>query len=78
MALVITDDHPKKTGLSETQLKLEIAIHLFQLNVFTLGTAAEFCGLHKMEMQKELAKRKVPLHYDIDMLYEDIANIKGL
>jgi predicted HTH domain antitoxin len=75
MSLVITDEEIKITGLSAEQLKLEIAVLLFQKEIFTLGLAAEFCGLHKIEMQRELAKRKIPLHYDIDMLHEDIANI---
>jgi predicted HTH domain antitoxin len=75
VALLITDEEIKRTGLSGEQLKLELAILLFEKNIFTLGLAAEFCGLHQLQMQKELAARKIPLHYDIDMLHEDIANI---
>ena len=75
MALLITDDEIKRTGFSAEQLKVEIAVLLFEKNIFTLGLAAEFCGLHKLQMQQELAKRKIPLHYDLDMLREDIANI---
>jgi predicted HTH domain antitoxin len=78
MALVITDEEIKRTGLSEKELRLEIAVHLFETDIFTLGKAAEFCGLHKMEMQMELAKRKIPLHYDVDMLHEDIKTIRTL
>jgi len=75
MALIITDEEIRKTGLSEHDLKVELAVHLFEKNFFTLGTAAEFCGVHKLEMQKELAKRKIPLHYDSDMLREDLHNL---
>ena len=75
MSLLITDEEIKRTGLSAEQLKLELAIMLFEKSIFTLGTAAEFCGLHQLQMQKELAHRKIPLHYDVDMLHEDIANI---
>ncbi len=75
MALLITDDEIKRTGLTAEQLRLEIAVLLFERKVFTLGLAAEFSGLHKLQMQQELAKRKIPLHYDVDMLHEDIANI---
>jgi predicted HTH domain antitoxin len=78
MALVITDNEIKKTGLSEKQLKLELANHLFEKKIFTPGNAAEFCGLNKMETQRELAKRKIPLHYTIEMLHEDMANLNGL
>jgi len=75
MSLLITDEEIKRTGLSAEQLKLEIAVLLFEKSIFTLGTAAEFSGLHKLQMQQELAKRKISLHYDVDMLHEDIANI---
>src|ERR1019366_8473364 len=40
MALVISDEEIKRSGLSEQQFKLEIALHLYAMNVFTLGQAA--------------------------------------
>ncbi len=52
MALIITDDEIKGTGLTEKELRLELAVHLFEKDIFTLGKAAEFCGIHKMQMQK--------------------------
>lgn len=76
MALVITDEQIKASGLTEQQLRLEIAVRLFELNVFTLGKAAEFAGLHKVQMQQHLAERKIPMHYDLEMLNEDIENIR--
>jgi predicted HTH domain antitoxin len=75
VALLISDDEVKRTGLSAEELKVEIAVFLFEKKIVTLGLAAEFCGIHKLQMQQELAKRKIPLHYDIDMLHEDVANI---
>ncbi len=76
MALLITDEQLKASGLSEQQVRLELAIRLFELNVFTLGKAAEFAELHKLQMQQELAARKIPMHYDLEMLNEDIQNIR--
>ncbi|MFN8300755.1 MAG: UPF0175 family protein [Chitinophagales bacterium] len=76
MALLITDEQLKASGLTEQQVRLELAVRLFELNVFTLGKAAEFAGIHKLQMQQELAARKIPMHYDLEMLNEDIQNIR--
>ncbi|MFN8285241.1 MAG: UPF0175 family protein [Chitinophagales bacterium] len=78
MPLLITDEELQSTGLTQEQLKVEIAIHLFERDILSLGKAAEFCGLHKIQMQQELAKRSIPLHYDLEMLNEDIINIREL
>lgn len=72
MEINISDQQLKSSGLNEEQLRLEFAIFLFEKNLFSLGKAAEFCGLHKMQMQMELGKRKIPLHYTLEMLQQDI------
>ncbi len=76
MELTINDDQLRNSGLNEQQLRLELAIFLFQKDIFSLGKAAEFCGLHKMQMQMELAKREIPLHYTNEMLQQDIETLK--
>jgi predicted HTH domain antitoxin len=75
MALTITDDEIKRIGLTEQQFKLEIAIHLYAINVFTLGQAANFCNISQAEMMEQVGSRKIPVHYTIDDLDYDYKNL---
>ena len=75
MSLPISDDMIKKAVIIEEQFRIEIAIHLFSLNIFTLGQATEFAKLYQMQMMEELAKRKIPLHYTVEDLDYDYQNI---
>jgi predicted HTH domain antitoxin len=40
--------------------------------------AAAIAGLHQMDFQRQLAQRKIPLHYDLEMLEEDLQHAAGL
>ena len=48
---------------------------LFQMDVLTLAQAAGVAGLHRMQFQEELAKRKIPLHYGVEELEEDLKTL---
>lgn len=76
MGIMITDDLLKNAQMSEPQFRLELAVFLFQQEIFTLGKAAEFIGWSQFEMQKELAGRKIAMHYGINELEEDLETIK--
>lgn len=71
MTVEIPDLVLLKSGFSEQDLRLRIAIALFSDDIFTLGQAAKFCGLHQIELQRELAKRKIPLHYGVEEYRND-------
>jgi len=75
MSVIITDEDVKRSGLSEQQLKIEIASHLYAVNVFTLGQAASFCQISQSEMMELLGSKKIPAHYTIDDLQYDYNNI---
>lgn len=75
MPLLITDDTLEKAALTPDELRLEIAVMLFQKNRFTLGQVAEFTGLHQLEVQRELARRRIPLHYSLEDLEEDVKTL---
>jgi predicted HTH domain antitoxin len=78
MELIINDEQLRHSGLNEQQLRLELAIFLFQKDIFSLGKAAEFCGLHKMQMQMELGKREIPLHYTEEMFRQEIETLNKM
>ena len=66
--LVIDDIYLKAAGLSEQELKLEIAILLFERERLSLRKAAALAGLHWLDFMKILDDRKINVHYDETLL----------
>lgn len=66
--IVLEDSYIKATGYSEAELKLEIAVMLFEKEKLSLRKAAAMAGMHWLDFMKELDKRKVALHYDETLL----------
>ncbi|MEI6410458.1 MAG: UPF0175 family protein [Bacteroidota bacterium] len=56
-------------------MKLRVAIELFQDNKVTLVQASQIAGLHQSQFQKEIARRKIPIHYDIDDFEADLKTL---
>ncbi len=75
MVLLLADDLPEPPNPTPEEVRLELAIFLFQQNHFTLGQVAELTGLHQLEVQRELAQRQIPLHYSLEDLKEDVKTI---
>ncbi len=59
-------------AVTPEDVRLQLAVILFQKNIFSLGKASEFTGLHPAQFQKELANQHIPVHYDSDDYREDI------
>ena len=65
-----TDDILRATHLSPTELRMEIAVMLFEKEKLTLGRAAELADMGHLEFQRLLARRGIPIHYDVADLEE--------
>lgn len=78
MTIEITDDILSKTRLSKKEILLRIAIMLFAEEKLTLGQASKLAGLHQIQLQKELAKRKIPIHYDVEEFQQDLETISKM
>ena len=76
MSVVIENEFLESTGLSEKELKLELAIALYKQGRLSIGQACKFVNLNRIEFQRELASRKEYLNYDIDDLSEDLKTIR--
>ncbi|EHR77935.1 hypothetical protein OCC_03112 [Thermococcus litoralis DSM 5473] len=61
----------------ERELKIDLAVILYQRGILSLGKAAKLAGVTKREFLEELAKRKVPRHYTERELEEDVAFARG-
>ena len=67
----------QQSGLSSQELKLKVALMLFQEERLTLGQASRLAGLHQFEFQKELAQLNIPIHYG-EAEFEDDLETLGL
>lgn len=76
MPLTIDDEILRKAGMSAFELQLEIAVHLFSSERLTLGQASAIAGLTQIEFQHELAKRRIPPHYGVHELEEDLSTLR--
>ena len=72
MPITLPDDLLRSTNLTEAELKVELALTLFQREHLTLGQAAILAGLHQLDFQRLLASRKIPIHYGIEEMREDL------
>lgn len=66
--IVIEDSYIKASGYNEQELKLEIAIMLFEKEKLSLRKAAALAGLHWLDFMKKLDSRQIPIHYDESLL----------
>ena len=68
----------RASGLSPQELLIELAVHLFAEDLISLGVAKTLAGLSTSRFMKVLASRKIPLHYDVKELEEDVAALKRM
>ncbi len=78
MILDIPDHIIKKTGITPEELLLFLAIELFKEEKITLGQGSKLAGLHQIQFQRELAKRKIPIHYGIEEFEADLETLSKL
>jgi predicted HTH domain antitoxin len=73
MELALPAEVERKVSPQEAALGL--AIGLFVSERLTLGQAAKTAGLPQGVFMKELAARKIPLHYGPEELKQDLATL---
>ncbi len=75
MTIEISDTIAKKAKLTSQDILLRVAILLFIEEEVTLAQAAQLAGMHQIQFQKELAKRKIPIHYGEEEYLRDLKTI---
>ena len=73
--LVIPDAVVEAAHLSEPELRLEFALFMYQQDRLTLGQASAFAGISQEEFQQVLGSRKIPVHYGLDDLAQDLETV---
>ena len=76
MVIELDDSIIKSTGLSPDDLKLELALQLYQDRKISLGQGGQLSGLGSVQFQRELGKRQITLNYDLMDLADDIDSLK--
>lgn len=74
----ITLPAPLDARLSPQSTALHLAIGLFVTEEATLGQAAQVAGLSQAEFLLELGRRRIPLHYGVEELAEDLLAVEAL
>ena len=78
MTLTPPDELVQSTQLTEAELQAELALALFQQERLTLGQASILAGLPQLDFQRLLASRRIPLHYGIEAMEQDLQRAKRL
>jgi len=64
--------------LTPSELKVEMAVHLYTQGRLSVGKARELAGLTLWEFRQLLASRRIAPHYDESDLDEDVATLREL
>jgi predicted HTH domain antitoxin len=72
----ITIDLPDTLQISETDLRTELAIALFQQQRITLGSASQLARLHQIEFQQLIGDRGICIHYEVEDLEQDLSGLR--
>ena len=75
MIIEISDEVLSLSATSK-DLLTEIALHLFEKEKISLGKAADIVGISKIEMQQLIGSKGIAMHYDMDMVKNDMDTIK--
>jgi predicted HTH domain antitoxin len=64
--------------LTASELKVEMAVHLYAQGRLAIGKARELASMTLWEFRQLLASRRIAPHYDEADLGEDIATLREL
>lgn len=78
MPVVIPDSLLQSAQISEADVRLELALTLFQQDRLTLGQAAELASLPQLDFQRVLGSRRIPVHYGSEQLEADVLPVQDL
>jgi len=76
--LEIPRDVLDSARLSLADLKVELALHLYALGRLSIGKAHELAGMSLWEFRQVLGSRRIPPHYEVEELEQDMATLRQL
>jgi predicted HTH domain antitoxin len=76
--LEVPQDVLDSARLTPTELKVEMAVHLYAQGRLSIGKARELAGMTLWEFRQLLASRRIPPHYGQADLDADVAAMREL
>lgn len=76
MSVTFPDEVLQQTHMTNEELAVEMAVHLFEIEKLTFGQAARMAGMNHLEFQKLLGSRQIPLHYDVEEFRKDVETLQ--
>jgi len=76
MSVIISDEILRATGMTEEELRRDIAVFLFERERLTLAQASGLAGMGRLQFQHLLASRGIPVHYGGREFEEDLETLK--
>ncbi len=78
MSLTIPDDVLRAAGMTEEELRRDIAVMLYASGKLSFGKAKELAGMHHSEFQHLLGSRDVYMNYSIEDFEQDMKTLREL
>lgn len=78
MIVTIPDEALGNLNLSPERVRLELAVALFADNQATLAGAAHIAGLPYLAFQRELGRRRIPVHYGLAEYEADLRTLAAM
>jgi predicted HTH domain antitoxin len=76
MQITLPDELVENLGLTPENARLDLAIGLYAEHRITLGHAAKIAGLVQSAFMKKLGALRIPMHYDLTELEEDLLMVR--
>ncbi|MEW6417929.1 MAG: UPF0175 family protein [Nitrospirota bacterium] len=77
-SIEIPDDILLASRMTAKDLKIELAVHLYEMKKLSIGKAKSLADMTLWEFQNILASRKIPAHYDTEEYKEDLKTLERL
>ena len=76
MSVTFPDELLQQTHLTNEEMTVEMAVHLFEIEKLTLGQASKMAEMSQWDFQQVLGSRNIPLHYGVEEFEKDMKTLK--
>lgn len=78
MNITIPDEILNSAQLSEADLKVELAISLYQQRKLSTGQARRLAEMNLLEFRREISSRGISVNYDVEDFEADMETLKRM
>lgn len=77
LTLQIPDVDPQDSALT-AEIRREVALLMYQHEMWSLGQAARYAGMPYVLFQQLLGERKIPMNYDVEDFLADVDTLSRM